>query len=252
MKDAVAYKIRLRRSASGGIARGFTRHTVELEPRMTVLDALFQIQHTLDRSLVFRCACRVGMCGTCAVSVNGIPRLACRTRPSQLDADELTIEPLPNLPVIKDLAVSLDPFFAQWKKVLPGFRTADRESAEIQPVAETTDFARLTKDKRDCITCGACFAACGIKGSNEEYIGPAALNRAYLRILDPRDNAARERLRAVDGERDGVWRCHTQFNCTAVCPKGISLTDSIARLKRLAARPGAIEKLPGGASKEKP
>jgi len=210
---------------------------------MTVLDALFQIQREQDHTLVFRCACRVGMCGTCAVRVNGVPRLACRTRPSQIGTKDLTIEPLSHLPVIKDLAVSLEPFFEQWKRALPAFRGAGDGGAGLRRVPADSAFARLSRDKRDCITCGACFSACGIKGTSSEYMGPAALNRAYLRILDPRDNGARERLRAVDGERSGVWRCHTQFNCTAVCPKGISLTDSIARLKRLAARPGSIEKL---------
>lgn len=217
---------------------------VPLEERMTVLDALFHVLREQDASLVFRCACRVGMCGTCAVSINGIAGLACKTRPSQLPAGPVTIEPLPNLPVIRDLAVSMEPFFKQWKRVMPGFRPADsNETAELKRIPATSQYAQLSAGKRDCITCGACFAACGIKTINDSYLGPAALNRAYLRILDPRDNASRERLRVIDEERSGVWRCHTQFNCTAVCPKGISLTDSIVRLKRLTLRPGSVEKL---------
>ena len=237
------YEVRVSRTAEGGIGCGFSRFNVELEERMTVLDALFQILRNQDNSLVFRCACRVGMCGTCAISVNGIPRLACKTRPSQLPAGPLTLEPLPNLPVIRDLIVSMEPFFAQWKRVLPEFHAGDPEGTTLKSIPATSQYARRTSDKRDCITCGACYSACGIKGTNRDYLGPAALYHAYLRILDPRDSAWRERLRIVDDERSGAWRCHTQFNCTAVCPKGISLTDSIVRLKRLLLNPSSVEKL---------
>lgn len=242
MAETRTYHVTVSRTTEGGIARAKARYDVSLEHRMTVLDALFQIQREQDPSLNFRCACRVGMCGTCAVSIDGIPSLACRTRPSQLNGGgNVTVEPLPHLPVIRDLVVSLDPFFEQWKRVLPRFRPADPESQELARIPAASQFAQSTGDKRDCITCGACYAACGIKGSSAEYLGPAALNRALLRILDPRDQASRQRLTIADGERSGVWRCHTQFNCTAVCPKGISLTDSISRLKRLIPRPWSLE-----------
>ena len=222
---------------------GFVRYEVPRQTSQTVLDVVTHIQRELEPSLAYRFACRVGMCGTCAISVNGIPRLACKTRPSQLPAGPLTLEPLPNLPVIRDLVVSMDPFFEQWKRVLPEFRPADPEATTLKSIPAASAYARNSPDKRDCITCGTCYAACGIAGTNQRYLGPAALNRAYLRILDPRDSAKRERLRIVDDERSGAWRCHTQFNCTAVCPKGISLTDSIVRLKRLLLNPTAVEKL---------
>lgn len=225
--------IRVRR-ATGGIARGIDEFPVQLEERMTVLDALFQIQREQDPSLEFRCACRVGMCGTCAVMVNGVPRLACRTRPATLKTGTLLLEPLARLPVIGDLAVSMKPFFEQWTKTIPEFRPREPAAAEIAKVPAGSRYARHSVGKRDCLTCGACFAACGVKASSGEYLGPAALNRAFLRILDPRDGTGTERLRIVDEERSGVWRCHTHFECTAVCPKGISLTDSISRLKRMA------------------
>lgn len=239
------YRVLIRRTAEHGISRGFVEYAVALEDRMTVLDALFHVQREQDPSLVFRCACRVGMCGTCAVSINGIPRLACKTRVSALSEDTVRIAPLPNLPVIQDLAVSLRPFFAQWKKVAPWFQPVNPESQELAVIPEDSQYRGTTEGKRDCITCGACYSACGVKSTSEEYIGPAALNRALLRILDPRDKAAGARLDIVNDERAGVWRCHTQFNCTAVCPKGITLTDSIVRLKRLMLRPRAIEKIGG-------
>jgi succinate dehydrogenase/fumarate reductase iron-sulfur protein len=236
------YCFRISRSAANGISRGPQQFEVTLEDRMTVLDALFRVQREQDPSLSFRCACRVGMCGTCAMSINGIPRLACRTRVRQLETGTVHVAPLPNLPVVKDLVVSLEPFFDQWKRVLPKFRPADPNSKTLAIVPETSRWARHTPSKRDCITCGACYAACGVKSTSSEYLGPAAINRALLRVLDPRDTSARERIGVVNQERSGIWRCHTQFNCTSVCPKGISLTDSITRLKRAMLFPGRFEK----------
>jgi succinate dehydrogenase/fumarate reductase iron-sulfur protein len=236
------YRVRIARSVHG-ISKGSQQFEVELEDRMTVLDALFRIQREQDPSLSFRCACRVGMCGTCAVSIEGIPRLACRTRVRELGRDLITVAPLPNLPVIKDLVVSLDPFFDQWKRIKPKFRPADPEAKELARIPETSAYARRTPAKRDCITCGACYAACGVKSTSREYIGPAAINRAFLRLLDPRDIGTAERIAVLNEERAGIWRCHTQFNCTAVCPKGITLTGSITSLKRAMLFPRGFEKI---------
>lgn len=237
------YRVRIARSAANGISRGVQQFEVALEDRMTVLDALFRIQREQDSSLSFRCACRVGMCGTCALSIDGIPRLACKTRVRILETAVIRVAPLPNLPVVKDLVVSLEPFFDQWKRVKPAFRPADPNATELARIPATSAYARQTPSKRDCITCGACYAACGVKSTSGEYLGPAAINRAFLRLLDPRDIAIEERLAVLNQERGGVWRCHTQFNCTAVCPKSITLTDSIARLKRAMLFPGRFQKL---------
>src|SRR5687768_11086468 len=133
------YRIRIARSASNGISRGIEQFAVELEDRMTVLDALFRIQRGQDSSLSFRCACRVGMCGTCAMSINGIPRLACQTRARVLETPVIHVKPLANLPVIKDLVVSLDPFFEQWKRVKPAFRPANPNSTELARIPATSD-----------------------------------------------------------------------------------------------------------------
>ncbi|MBI3683918.1 MAG: succinate dehydrogenase/fumarate reductase iron-sulfur subunit [Acidobacteria bacterium] len=232
MPELITFEIRVSRSAEAGIRKGFDTFRMALEPRMTVLDALFEIQRHHDASLSFRCACRVGMCGTCAVSVNGLPQLACKTRAAAPGRGTLTVEPLPHLPVIKDLVVSLDPFFQQWKQVLPAFRPKHPESRELASIPEDSTFARAIPRKRDCITCGACFAACGVKATSGEYLGPAAINKAFLRLMDPRDQAKKERAALLNDERSGVWRCHAQFNCVSVCPKNIDLADSIARLKR--------------------
>lgn len=227
-----SYEIKIARSAEAGIATVPRTFTVQMEERMTVLDALFQVQREQDPTLSFRCACRVGMCGTCAMSIDGVPRLACKTRVMTMASHRITLAPLPNLPVVKDLVVSLKPFFEQWKKVRPAFRPKDPNSKTLAVIPESSTFARAIPRKRDCITCGACFAACGVKTTSGEYLGPAAINKAFLRVMDPRDAARRERLDILNHERAGVWRCHTQFNCTAVCPKHINLTDTIATLKR--------------------
>ena len=204
---------------------------LQLDSRMTVLDALFIIQREHDSSLSFRCACRVGMCGTCAMRVNWIPRLACQTRVETLNAESIVVEPLAALPVTKDLVVDLGPFFAKWKKVRPALHPKNKDSKQLAIVPPDSEFGRQAQSKRDCITCGACYSVCGIVGSNADYLGPAAINRAMLRLLDPRDGNVEERLKILNDET-GVWRCHTQFNCVAACPKGINLTDSIMKMKR--------------------
>ena len=236
------YQVKIARSPGNGSAPTVGTFEVALEERMTILDVLFNIQKTQDDSLSFRCACRVGMCGTCAMYINAVPRLACKTQVSRLEADTITIAPLPNLPVIKDLVVSLEPFFEQWKKIKPALHSPTRDASEPVRIPANSPYAKETPQKRDCITCGICYGACGIKATNKEYLGPAAINKAFLRLMDPRDTATEERLEVINSERGGVWRCHTQFNCTAACPKKIDLTDTIMRLKRSMLFPGGIKK----------
>jgi succinate dehydrogenase/fumarate reductase iron-sulfur protein len=228
------YLFRVARSGDSSVRKEFK---IELDHRMTVLDGLFEIQKKQDPSLAFRCSCRVGMCGSCAMVVNYQPRLACQTRVETLESDVVTVQPLHNLPVTKDLVVSLEPFFEKWKQVKPNLEPINKDSKELAIVPPDSDFGKEAAGKRDCLTCGACYSACTLPGTNKGYLGPAAINKALLRLLDPRDKAVKERL-AVLNDETGVWRCHTQFNCVAACPKGINLTDSIVRLKRAMLRPG--------------
>lgn len=229
------YQFRIARSGAEGVT--VTRqYAVELDERMTVLDGLFHIQREKDPSLAFRCSCRVGMCGSCAMVVNYQPRLACQTRVKTLKSNIVHVGPLEHLPVIKDLTVSLEPFFAKWKQIRPALHAKDKNSKTLAIVRPDSEFGKEAQRKRDCITCGACYSACSIAGSSTQYLGPAAINRGLLRLLDPRDEAVDERVEVLNGEQ-GVWRCHTQFNCVAACPKGINLTDSIVRLKRAMLRP---------------
>jgi len=198
--------------------------------KMTVLDALVYIQRYHDRSLAFRYACRLGMCGTCTVMVNGIPRWACRSSIERLGVETLRITPLRFLPVIKDVLVDFTPFVAKYRAALPYFIPAE-EHAEVAPISPASRERRAIDPNLECITCGACYASCTMVAHDAEYLGPAALNRAFTLVRDSRDGARRERLSAVGGEH-GCWRCHSLFNCTEVCPKHLSPTRAINGLKR--------------------
>jgi len=203
---------------------------VQLKPRMTVLDALFQVLEKQDRLLAFRYSCRSSICGSCAMFINGRQRLACKTQISTL-GNMVTIAPLPHLPVIRDLVVDLHPFFHKIEKLKPYF-----ESPEPYPEKE---FLQSPKDREaidtaiDCIDCAACYSACPMSWTDENYPGPAAFLKAARFINDTRDTSTAERLRLV-GCEDGVWRCHTVFNCADACPKELNPTNFIQQLKRKA------------------
>lgn len=198
--------------------------------KMTVLDALAYIQRHHDRSLAFRYACRLGMCGTCTVMVNGIPRWACRTSIERLGEKTIQVMPLRFLPVIKDVLVDYAPFFAKYRAAQAYFVPAE-DRAEVAPIPPKSRERRAIDPNLECITCGACYASCTMLAHDAEYLGPAALNRAFTLVRDSRDGARAERLAAVGGEH-GCWRCHSLFNCTEVCPKHLSPTRAIKGLQR--------------------
>lgn len=208
----------------------FDTFQVEETKNMAILDVLHNVQNRQDRSLSFRFSCRIGMCGSCALFINGKSRLACRTLVAALETKELSIRPLPNLPVIKDLTVDMDPFFEQYEKVKPYFMPKEKRK-DFYRVVPGAKERKLIDEMLECITCGACYSACTMVTTNPDYLGPAALNRAFCLIADKRDGAKAERLRLVDNA-DGVWRCHGQFNCMEVCPKKITPTWSIQQLKK--------------------
>jgi succinate dehydrogenase / fumarate reductase iron-sulfur subunit len=206
---------------------------VQTKPGMTVLDALFQVLETQDQSLAFRYSCRSAVCGSCATFINGRQRLACNTQVSKLGS-EITIGPLPHIPVIRDLVLDLRPYFTKMHMVKPYF-----EAREPYPERE---FTQSPKDRKaidvaiDCIDCMACFSSCPLMWTNPKYPGPAAFVKAARFIADTRDSAKHERL-ALVGCEDGVWRCHTIFNCADACPKSINPTNFVQYLKRRATLP---------------
>ncbi|MCP9484463.1 MAG: 2Fe-2S iron-sulfur cluster-binding protein [Gaiellaceae bacterium MAG52_C11] len=204
------------------------RHfTVEVGEPTMVLDVLLALQRT-DASLAFRYSCRVAMCGTCTIRVDGRPVLACRT-PVLLGADGLLLEPLAGLPVVRDLIVDTTPFSTAWRSVEPWF--TPRADAEPRVLAADDPSREAIESGLDCISCGACWTACDLAGAEHRFLGPAALNRAMTLAADARDGARDRRLRLVSQE-GGVTRCHYIHGCSGACPKGIDPAASIRRLRR--------------------
>jgi len=205
-------------------------------PSQTVLDVVTYIQRALDPTLAYRFACRVGMCGSCAMTVNGAPRWTCRTHVDKVvRQDRLTIGPLRNLPLIRDLVTDMRGFFDKWERAgghFEGGATKHDDFAHVRPDSEERKAADAGIE---CIGCGVCYAACDVVSWNPDYLGPAALNRAWTLVSDVRDTKTSERLRTVAGDA-GCHSCHTHMSCTERCPKHISPTAGIAGLKRAVAK----------------
>lgn len=227
--------------------------TFEFEPKagMTVLNALFHIQDHFDDSLAFRYSCRGAVCGTCAMLINKVPRLACRT---QLDAllartneielkpylaieketakwdpsNEIIIEPLPHLPVEKDLIVNMDKFFKYYRAIDPVLK-ANNDPPELEYRMEPNAMKEL-EQYTNCILCAACFGACPVDGKNEKYLGPAALAKLYRFHLDAREGSSGSRLELAN-HPDGWWACEFHTNCKRVCPKGVPPNLAIGKAR---------------------
>jgi fumarate reductase iron-sulfur subunit len=215
-----------------GAAEGrFQRYCVPRRANQTILDVVTEIQREQDQTLSYRFACRVGMCGSCAMTVNGRPRWTCRTRVSQAqEGGRLRLEPLQNLRVVKDLAVDMAEFFDKWKAAR-GFFEAGEPRTEFAVVPPATPERRAADEGIECIGCGICYSACDVVSWDRDYLGPAALNRAWTLVNDVRDGATGARLEAVSGT-SGCQSCHTHMSCTQFCPNGIAPTFAIAGLKR--------------------
>jgi len=207
---------------------------VEAGPDTTVLDALVDVQRRRDPSLAFRYACRVGMCGSCAMVVNGRERWACRTRLATLGEGAVTVRPLYHFPLLRDLVVDMAPFTAKLRAVGGALvPTPDAEPYALIPAGSAE--RREIDPAIECIGCGMCLSACTMVGHNPRFPGPAALNRAFTLERDSRDAAGGLRWRVLLSD-DALARCHGQGNCTEVCPMGLAPTTSIIRLRQLATR----------------
>jgi fumarate reductase iron-sulfur subunit len=209
-------------------------YPVDAGPDTTVLDALVAIQRGVDPTLTFRYACRVGMCGSCAMVVNGRERWACRTRLSRLGPGVVSIRPLYHFPLLRDLVVDLAPLDARLAAV----------GGALAPAADAAPYSTISCDAAErreidaaieCIGCGMCVSACTIVAHHPRFPGPAALNRAFTLQRDARDAGAETRWTVLLSD-DALTRCHGQGNCTAVCPMGLEPSRSIARLRQDAAR----------------
>jgi succinate dehydrogenase / fumarate reductase, iron-sulfur subunit len=210
----------------------FEDYTVEAEPMDRLLDCLHMIKWHQDSSLALRRSCAHGICGSDAMVINGVNRLACKELIKDLE-QPITVEPIHGLPVIKDLVVDMEPFFEGYRAVkpwlitLPGEHDPERERIQSQDERERFD------DTTKCILCAACTTSCPIYWADGSYVGPAAIVNAHRFIFDSRDAGARQRLRILS-EKGGVYKCRTAFNCTDACPRGIRVTKAIQEVKQAA------------------
>jgi len=239
MTDAIAGTGELTvRVWRGGDAGEFATYRVPARASQTVLDVVTEIQRHQAPDLAYRFACRVGVCGSCAMVVNGVPRWACRTHVNRVvEADAggggaLTVEPLRNLPRIRDLACDMTPFFDKWQAAggrFEGGATRAKPPAKVDPASAKRKAANAGIE---CINCAVCYAACDVVAGDSEYLGPAALLRAWTLVNDERHQARHEALDKAMGP-GGCGSCHTQGSCMAHCPVGLSPTEGIAGLKRI-------------------
>ena len=213
----------------------FQAFEVPRRESQTVLDVVTYIQRALDSTLAYRYACRVGMCGSCAMTVNGRARWTCRTHVDKVARDDrLEIAPLNNLPVVRDLVTDMTTFFDKWAGARGQFKGSATRKDDFARVPPDSPARRLADAAIECIGCGACYSSCDVVAWNPAYLGPAALNRAWTLLNDARDTGNRARLQAVAGDA-GCHACHTHMSCTERCPKGLSPTAGIAGLKRAVA-----------------
>ncbi|MGH2698723.1 MAG: succinate dehydrogenase iron-sulfur subunit [Actinomycetota bacterium] len=207
-------------------------YEADVEPTERVLDALHYVKWYVESSLALRRSCAHGICGSDAMLINGVNLLACKVLIRDLK-QPIVVEPIRGLPVIRDLVVDMEPFFAGYKEVKP-WLIVDEDAKEpprerIQSPAERERYDDTTK----CILCAACTTACPIYWADGNYVGPAAIVNAHRFIFDSRDTGGRERLEILSG-KGGAFKCRTAFNCTDACPRGIKVTLAIQEVKRAA------------------
>ena len=239
------YTLRIRRyDPDSGVAAHWEEFPIEMRERNSVLDAILDVKATTDGSVGIRCSCQQGICGSCAVRINGKPGLACNTHlevaAGRGDGTVVEVEPIGNMPVIRDLIVDMDA--VHWKKVqqvtpwlLPKQPVPEREY--VVPAERMVDVTQPMA----CIQCGACVSDCLSMEVDPLFIGPAALAKAYRFVGDPRDRAQEQRLFELSENRHGIYDCTHCFNCVDACPKGVAPMDQIMRLRRIAASDHEIE-----------
>jgi succinate dehydrogenase / fumarate reductase iron-sulfur subunit len=204
-------------------------YPAEVEPTDRLLDALLQVKWYQDGTLAFRRSCAHGVCGSDAMTINNVNRLACKVLMKEL-GEKVKVEPLRGFPIIKDLVVDMEPFFDKYRSIKPYFINYDPDPP-VERYQSREDRARFD-DTTKCILCGACTSSCPSFWGNPDYVGPAAIVQAHRFIFDSRDHEVNERLEILN-DRDGVWRCRTIFNCVGACPREIDVTRAIGQVKKL-------------------
>ncbi len=215
----------------------------EVEPNDRILELLHRIKWEQDGTLTLRRACAHGICGSDAMRINGVNRLACKVLVREFvngdNAIKIQIEPILGLPVLKDLVVDMEPFFDNYKRVMPFFINDTALPANGRERLQTQEDREKFDDTTKCILCACCTTSCPSYWSNGEYVGPAAIVQAHRFIFDTRDEGSKERLDVLS-QPNGVWRCRTIYNCTPACPRDIQVTRAIGEVK-LAIRNGSTE-----------
>jgi len=210
----------------------FVDYQVPGRANQTVLDVVTWVQRHREPSLAYRFACRVGVCGSCAMTVNGRPRWTCRTHVRKVAGDgRLRIEPLRNLPRIKDLACDMAPFFDKWQRAGGRFKGGATRAEPMASLDPSSPQRRAADAAIECINCAVCYSACDTVTWNPDYLGPAALNRAWTLVNDVRHQESRAIVAtaAADG---GCHACHSHGSCVEFCPVELEPTAGIAGLKR--------------------
>lgn len=211
----------------------FDEFQVPVKRWTTVLDALLEAKSYQDSSIGIRYSCRMASCGSCGMKINGIPRLACYTKISDLDTNTITCEPLPNFPYIRDLVTDFSQFFDHHRSVMPFVKN---KKADIPNVNELTEYEQTPQDLDKflqfsyCIKCGLCYSACPTVATDLKFPGPQALSQAYRYLADSRDSDKSKRLKVIDTSH-GIWRCHFAGSCSHVCPKGVDPALGIQLLR---------------------
>lgn len=209
----------------------FMEFKVPVKRWTTVLEAILHVKNYFDHSVAVRYSCRQATCGSCGMIINGKPRLACFTKISELNSDTITVEPMNNYPIIRDLAVRFDRLFSTHKRLKP-FLIA--ENTDVQP--GTKEFLQSPEELEkfiqfsNCIKCGLCNSACPTMATDSSFIGPQALAQAYRYVADSRDKGKDDRLKIID-DSHGIWRCHFAGSCSQVCPKGVDPAMGIQLLR---------------------
>jgi len=223
--------LRIRRyNPDAGAEAYWEEFTVRALQTDRVLDALHTIKWELDGSLTFRRSCAHGICGSDAMRINGRNRLACKALLKDLDPSKpITVEPIKGLPVVKDLVVDMEPFFASYREIMPFLITGPNTPTTER--RQSPEQRARYDDTTKCILCAACTSSCPVFWNDGQYFGPAAIVNAHRFIFDSRDEGAAQRLEILN-DREGVWRCRTIFNCTEACPRGIEVTKAIQEVKR--------------------
>ncbi len=235
MAEAASQRVRLkilRFNPESDQEAHFEDYEIDAQPMDRLLDCLHTVKWEVDSSLALRRSCAHGICGSDAMLINGVNMLACKVLVKDLK-QPIRVEPIRGLPIVKDLVVDMEPFFAGFRAVKPWLITdPDEKEPERERLQSPEDRERYD-DTTKCILCAACTTSCPIYWSDQAYVGPAAIVNAHRFIFDSRDAGARERLEILS-QRGGVYKCRTVFNCTAACPRGIKVTRAIQEVKQAA------------------